>query len=63
MRTFEEIDTIICNLEENLYTRLTESEYDALALVEDRNAQARFNRLLKKAGLTKEEWQQWSRAI
>lgn len=61
MRTFEEIDTIICNLDENLYVRLNENEYDAL--VEDKNAQTRFNRLLKKAGLTKEEWQQWSWAI
>jgi hypothetical protein len=58
MRTFEEISTIIENLEDTLFERLNGNDFDAF--MGDRNAQARFRRALKKAGLTKEEWQLWA---
>jgi len=58
MRTFEEINTIIENLDDTLFERLNENDYDAF--MGDRNAQARFRRALKKAGLTKEEWEYWA---
>jgi len=58
MRTYEELETIICNMDEALFERLNENDFDAF--MGDKNAQARFRRALKKAGLTKEEWQLWA---
>lgn len=58
MRDYEELNNIICEMDDNLFDRLNENDFDAF--MGDRNAQARFRRALNKAGLTKDEWYRWA---
>jgi hypothetical protein len=60
MRDFEELNEIICGLDDELFDRLNNNDWDAA--MGDRNAKARFRRALKKAEITEDEWWLWAEA-
>ena len=61
MRTFEEIENLILKLDEKLFEKINELDWDG-GIVKERNARRRFLRALKKAGLTEDEWYFWASA-
>ena len=48
MRDFEELNNIICEMDDNLFDRLNKNALDAF--MGDRNAQARFSQSIKQGG-------------
>ena len=61
MKTYEEISTIICNLNDKTFETIHEAWYEMLmeSGAVRRNARKRFLYNIKKAGLTEEEYDLW----
>ena len=58
-KTFEEISNIIETMDDELFNRINENDWDG-GITKERNARRRFLRALNKAGLTEDEWFLWA---
>ena len=62
-RTYEEIDAIVANMEEDLFEKINEADDEMLFELDKRvarNAKRRLIYNLKKYDLTLEEWEEWT---